>query len=109
MALSYASTDDVYRGKYRIIYSVATFDNSYNSGGETINATDFGLAQILAVIPNATAGYNVQYTRTNDTTGTLKIFASQTPDTNSAVAVPQDSSVGRDYSTVTAALVIIGR
>lgn len=109
MALSYASTDDVYRGKYRIVYTVATFDSSYASGGETINATDFGLSQILAVIPNATAGYNVQYTRTDDTSGTLKVFASFTPDTSSAVAAPIDSSIGRNLSAVTASLVVIGR
>lgn len=109
MALSYANVDDIYRGKYRIVYADATFDNSYASGGETINASDFGLAQILTIHAASKEGYNVRYVKTNDTTGSLKVFASFTPDTNSATAAPIDSAVARDYSTVTAALVIYGR
>lgn len=109
MALSYSNRKTIYRGAYQILYTEATFDSSYASNGETVNASDFGLGTILSVVPTATAGYNVQYVKTNDTTGTLRVYASITPDTNSATAAPLQSSVGRDFSTVTAALVIYGQ
>lgn len=109
MALSYSNVDIIHRGKYQVLYADATFDSSYASGGETINASDFGLYRLLAVHPSSKEGYNVRYVKTNDTTGVLKVFASFTPDTSSAVAAPIDSSVGRDYSTVTAALIIYGQ
>ena len=109
MALSYANEKFIYRGHYTIKYSEVTFDSSYASGGETVSASDFGFSQILAVIPTASAGYNVQYTKTDDGSGTLKVFASSNPSTNSATAVPLDSSIGRNYSSVSASLIVIGR
>ena len=109
MALTYSNVDIIHRGKYQTIYADVTFDNSYASGGETVNASDFGLYKLLAVLPTSKEGWNVRYVKTNDTTGTLKAFASYTPDTNSATSAPLDSSVGRDLSTVTAALIIYGQ
>ena len=109
MALTYSNTDTVYRGKYQIIYTQATFDSSYASGGETVNATDFGLARILTVHAGSKEGYTVRYVKTDDTSGTLAVFASLTPDTNSATAAPLASSVGRNLSSVTADLIIYGQ
>lgn len=109
MALSYANEKIIYRGHYAIKYSEVTFDSSYASGGETVNASDFGFATLLAVIPTATAGYNVVYTKTNDGSGVLRVFASSTPSTNSATAAPLESSVARDLSAVVASLIVIGR
>ena len=109
MALSYANTAIQYRGPVVQLYTEATFDSSYASGGETVNASDFGLSQLLLVIPIAKDGYNVTYKKTNETSGVLRVFASQTPDTNSAVAAPLEASVARDYSTVTAYCLVLGR
>ena len=109
MALSYANTAVIYRGPIITLYTEATFDNSYASGGETVNASDFWFGQILAIVPVAKDGYNVTYKKTDDKTGVLRVFASQTPDTNSATAAPLEGSVARDYSTVVAACIVYGR
>lgn len=110
MALTWANFHTMYRGPRTQVYAEATFDSSYAAGGETVNASDIqGLSSILMLIPSANSGYNVTYSKTNDTSGKLALYASQTPDTNSAVAVPVDSAVARDYSNITVACLIVGR
>lgn len=108
MALTWANVTKIYRGPLSIVYAEATFDSSYAAGGETINASDVGLTTINTLIPTATQGYNVQWAATNATSGKLAIYASLTPDTNSAVAAPLDSSIGRAYSTVSVQCLVIG-
>lgn len=108
MALSWANVTVMYRGAKTMVYGEVTFDSSYAAGGETVNATDVGLTTIDILVPAATRGYNVQYAKTNAAAGTLAIFASATPDTNSATAAPLDSAVARAYSTVSVSCFIIG-
>lgn len=108
MALTPANVDLIYRGPRCIVYGDLVFDSSYAAGGETVTPDMFGLTEIHALWPCATAGYNVTYAKTTVTTGKLAIYASLTPDTNSAVSAPLDSAVGRAYSTVTISCVVIG-
>lgn len=109
MALTYANTKTIYRGPRSIVYTEATFDSAYAAGGETINATDIGLVTIDALIPTNTSGYNFTYSKTNDASGKIAVYASSTPDTNSALAAPLDSQVGRDYSAITVTCIVFGR
>ena len=109
MALTFAARDTLYRGPVTLIYVELTFDSSYAAGGETVNATDFGLTTILGVIPIITAGYDVTYKKTTAATGTFQMFASLTPDTNSAVSAPVESSAGRDLSALTIPCIVVGK
>lgn len=108
MAITWGGVVRMYRGPFSLVYAEATLDNAYNAGGETVTATDIGLTTIKALIPTNTAGYNATYSRTNDTSGKLAIYASLTPDTNSATAVPLDASVGRDLSSVVITCLVVG-
>lgn len=108
MALTPANVTILYRGPRTQVYGDLVFDSSYAAGGEAVTPAMFGLSEIHALWPVATAGYNVTYSKTTPTTGTLAIYASLTPDTNSAISAPLDSSVGRAYSTVTISCLVIG-
>ncbi len=108
MALTLGGVTRLYRGPITIVYVEYTFDSGYAAGGETITATDIGLQSIKSLWPTVTAGYNVTYAKTNDQSGKLAIYASLTPDTNSATSAPLDSSVGRDYSLITVSCLVVG-
>lgn len=108
MAITWANVTRMYRGPFSLVYAEATLDSSYAAGGETVTATDIGLTTIKALIPTATSGYDATYSKTNDASGKLAVYASLTPDTNSATSVPLDSSVGRDFSTLTISCLVIG-
>ncbi len=108
MAITWANVKTIYRGPISIVYAEATLDSGYAAGGEVITATDIGLQTIKAMIPTATAGYDATYSKTNDASGKLAVYASTNPSTNSAVAVPLDSSVGRDYSTTAFSCIFFG-
>ena len=108
MAITWSNVKVAYRGPVSIIIADALLDSGYAAGGETVTATDIGLQRIRALIPTATSGYDATYSKTNDQSGKLAVYAALTPDTNSAVSAPLDSSVGRDYSTLTFTCVIFG-
>jgi hypothetical protein len=108
MALAWNNVSKIYRGPITLVYGEATFDSSYAAGGEAIVPADVGLTTIKALFPTATSGFNVTYARTSDVAGKIAIYASLTPDTNSAVSAPLDSSVARDYSTTVITCLILG-
>lgn len=108
MALAWANQSIFYRGPKTLVYAEATFDSSYASGGEPVVPADVGLSTIDVCIPTATSGYNITYSKTTPTAGLLRLWASFTPDTSSAVAVPLESSIGRSLTTVVASCVFIG-
>ncbi len=110
MALTWANQHVIYRGPRTLVYAEATFDSSYNAGGETVNAGDItGLSSIIGMAVLQNGGYDATYTRTNDTSGKLQIFASLTPDTNSAVSAPLEAAAARDYSTTAISCLFVGR
>lgn len=110
MALTYANNSVIYRGPVTLIYTEITFDSSYAAGGETVDGPkDFGLAQILGIIPIITAGWDVTYKKTDASSGTFQLFASLTPDTNSATSAPLEASVGRNASSITISCIVVGR
>lgn len=108
MAVSYANTEILYRGRTTQIYSEITLDSSYASGGETVTADQFGLRTIKAIIPAHAEGYVVEPVKSTDSTWLLKVYVSHTPDTNSATAAPLQSSTARDLSTVTVPVLVFG-
>lgn len=108
MAVSYANTEILYRGRTTQIYTEVTLDSAYASGGETVTADQFGLRTIKAIFPADAEGYVVEPVKSTDSTWLLKVFVSHTPDTNSATAAPLESSVGRDLSAVTIPLLVFG-
>ncbi len=110
MALTWANQHVIYRGPRTLVYAEATFDNSYDAGGETVHGGDIsGLTSIIGMTAMQSGGYDSTYTRTNDTSGKIQIFASLTPDTNSATSVPLESAAARDFSTTTISYLIVGR
>lgn len=108
MALTWSNVNKFYRGPLTMAYADVLFDSSYAAGGEAIVPADCGFTTVLAIWPCATAGYNCTYSKTNDVSGKLAIYAASTPDTNSATAAPIDSSIGRAYSTVTISVIVVG-
>lgn len=108
MAITWSSITVMYKGPRTFVYADAVLDSSYAAGGEAIAPGDLGLSEIHALWPVATAGYNATYSKTSPTAGKLAIYAALTPDTNSALSAPLDSSVGRAYSTVTISCMVIG-
>jgi len=108
MAVSYANTEILYRGRTTQIYTEITLDSSYAAGGEEITADQLGLSAIKAVFPAHAEGFEVEPVKSTDSTWLLKVYVSSTPDTNSATATPQQSSTGRDLSTVTVPILVFG-
>lgn len=109
MALTHANVERIYRGPITLLYDEITFDNSYAAGGEALVPADVGLAIILAVWPAATAGWDVSYKKNNANSGTLQVFTAGTNATNSALAIPVEGSVARDFSTLAVSVIIAGR
>lgn len=108
MAVSYANTEILYRGRTTQIYTEITLDSSYASGGETITADQLGLSTIRAIFSSHAEGFAVEPVKSTDSTWLLKVYVSSTPDTNSATATPLLSSVGRDLSAVTVPILVFG-
>jgi hypothetical protein len=108
MAVSYANTEILYRGRTTQIYTEITLDSSYLAGGETVTADQFGLSNIKAIFPSHAKGYVVEPVKSTDSTWLIKVYVSSTPDTNSAVAAPQQSSTARDLSAVVIPVLIFG-
>ena len=109
MAVTYANTTILYRGPYTLIYTEVTLDTSYPADGESIVPADVGLREFAMILPASSEGFTVEAVRSSPTAGLIKVFASLTPDTNSATSVPLESSVGRDLSALTVDLLIVGR
>lgn len=109
MAVSYANRELLSRGTWNQYYVQITLDSSYPSGGESISAADFGMTAILDIMPFSADGYVVEFVRSTDSAWLLKVWPSSTPDTNSALAAPAESSVGRNFSTVVVNALVIGR
>lgn len=111
MALSFANVERLTRGggTVDLVYAEITGDSAYAIGGETINATDLGLSYIKTMwVTRSTSGFfGAQYKRTNDQGGTLIVYVTGDPSTNSA-AVPLESSI-RDLSSEVFYVLALGR
>lgn len=109
MAVTITNREIISRGSYTLYYADITLDSSYASGGESVNAADFGFKIIKGIWPSHAEGFLVEPVRSSDTAWLLKVYTALTPDTNSALSTPGESSTGRDLSTVTIPCLILGR
>lgn len=109
MAATAANTEYVARGTWNLVYTEITLDATYASGGESISADLFGMKVIKAIWPASADGYICDPVRSSDTTWLMRMYVAGTPDTNSALATPLQSSVGRDLSAVVIPCLVLGR
>lgn len=104
MALTYANTEILGRGRYTLLYTEITMDNSYATGGETVTPASLGLNVILGMIPVVALGYNVEYIKTNPTAGLLKVWA-WSNSTNTSLEIGS----GTALNTVVVTAFVLGR
>lgn len=106
MAATIASRHILHRGKFTLMYAEVTMDSSYASGGEAVNAADFGFSQILGMFTAGnTAGYMFECTKSTDTQFLIKVYSFS----NTTNTVVGQIVTGKDLSAVTIPLLIVGR
>lgn len=106
MAATIANQHTIFRGSRTVKYAEVTLDSAYASGGEAINAADFGFAQILGVFCGGTpAGYSTEITKSTDTQFLVKVYAFS----NTTNTVVGQIVTGKDLSAVTIPVLVIGR
>ena len=99
MALTFENVSTLERGAWTWVYAEVGGDSAYATGGETVNASDFGLTHLRTVIVTAsTSGVRGVYQRTDDDSGTLVVYV--TGNATTSAALPVESSV-RNLSTTT--------
>lgn len=105
MAVTYANTEIVSRGKYTLIYTEITMDSSYAANGEAVNAADFGFAMIKGIWPASAEGYTVEPVRSTDLAWLMKVYAFS----NSTNTVLGNIVTGKDLSDITIPCLVLGR
>lgn len=103
MAITIANQEIVWRGARTIRYAELTMDSSYLTGGESINAADFGLSVILGVFPSHAEGYVIEMVRSSDTAWLVKFYAYSS---NSNTTIEMVSA--KNLSAVTIPVLVVG-
>lgn len=104
MALTFASTEILFRGTYTFLVTEVTFDTSYATGGETLSPSSVGLREIAWIIPGSSEGFEIEAIKTNPSSWLLQMFANSA-NTNTATEIAS----GLDRSAVSVDCLIIGR
>ncbi len=104
MALSYASTETIFRASYSFVVTKATFDSSYATSGETVLASSFGLREIAFIIPGTAQGFTVEPVKTNPGSWLLKAYA-----VSASTNTVTEFASALDRSALVVDLLIIGR
>jgi hypothetical protein len=104
MAVTYANREILFRGSVTLMYVEITFDSSYTTSGEAINASDFGFAMILGINPFSAEGFVVEPVRSTDAAWLLKGYA-WSGSTNTAI----EFASGLNRSGITVPCIVIGR
>ena len=106
MAVTIANNEIISRGRYTFMYSEITLDSAYASGGEAVEASDFGYTVIKGIwIADDPAGYTVEASRTDDDSWLLKVYSFS----NTTNTVLGGIVTGKDLSAVTIRCLVLGR
>ena len=105
MAVTFANQHILFRASRTFLYSEITMDSSYTTSGETINASDFGLKEILAIFPAAAKGYTVEAVKSTDAVFLMKVYSFST-NTNTVGA---EMVSAKDLSAVVIPVLVVGR
>ena len=104
MAVTYANGQIINRASWTEYYVEITLDSAYATGGETLNASDFGMTVIQSITPQSAEGFVVEPARSSDSVWTLKLYAWSNT-TNTAI----EMASGVDRSGITIPVVVRGR
>lgn len=88
-------------------YAEVTLDSAYSTGGETINATDFGFKFFKAIfVAHNEDGYIIQFIQSTDkTTALVKVWIGANATTSASVNVEVNT---RDLSAVVIPVLVRG-
>lgn len=106
MAASVGNRHILHRGTRTLMYAEITLDSSYASGGEAVNAADFGFTSILGMFPAGnTAGYVFECTKSTYSQFLVKVYSFS----NTTNTVVGEIVTGKSLSTVVIPILIVGR